>query len=211
MVPFDPQAMPYAVPETIVTTFRRDWARLATPGSEHTGPERVMIAAETRRATSGEAPSHELPAATLEAVRRIATSASTIRREWVEHLGSSGLSEAAYVETVGIVARTVAVDTFHRALGAELETLPAPRPGEPTGALEPSARPSKGFVAMARGTSTWWAVSLVPDAFAGMEEFHNSLYLSPEEMMMEETPRLLSRPQIELVAARTSAVNECFY
>jgi len=26
-----------------------------------------------------------------------------------------------------------------------------------------------------------------------MEEFHNSLYLSPQEMMMEEAPRLLSR------------------
>jgi hypothetical protein len=64
---------------------------------------------------------------------------------------------------------------------------------------------------MARSTSSWWAVSLVPDAFEGMEEFHNSLYLSPQEMMMEEAPRLLSRPQIELVAARTSAVNECFY
>lgn len=211
MVPFDPQTLPYAVPDAIVDTFRRDWTRLSAPGSHSTGAERVMIAAETRRAWSGEAPSHELPAATLEAVRRITTSASTIRREWVEHLVSSGLPEAGYVETIGIVARTVAVDTFHRALGAEVETLPAPQPGDPTGAVDPAARPSKGFVAMARGTSSWWATSLVPDAFEGMEEFHNSLYLSPQEMMMEEPPRLLSRPQIELVAARTSAVNECFY
>lgn len=211
MLPFDEQTLPYAVPDTIVDTFRRDWARLAAPGSRHSGAERVMIAAETRRARAGEAPSHELPAATLEAARRIATSASTIRREWVEHLAAVGLPEAAYVETLGIVARTLAVDTFHRALGAELEPLPAPEPGQPTGAVNPSARPSKGFVAMARGTSTWWAVSLVPDAFEGMEEFHNTLYLSPQEMMLGNAPRLLSRPQIELVAARTSAVNECFY
>ncbi len=211
MTPFDYTPLPFAVPDRIVGALRSDWQRLAAPGTRHSGHERVMIAAETRRARRGEPPSHELPGPILEAIRKIATRAPTIRRDWVNHLAAEGVSDAAYVEIIGIVGRVVAVDTFHRGIGAPPEPLPTPTDGDPTGAVNPSARPSKGYVPMARATSSWWAVSLVPDAFDGMEEFHNSLYLSPAEMMMEESPRRLPRPQIELVAARTSAINECFY
>lgn len=211
MAPFDYRSLPYTVPDRIVATLRADWERLASPGSWFTGADRVKIAAETRRACDGIAPTHELPAPTLEAVRRIATAPATTAGDWVQRLAGDGLAEPGYVEAVGIVARTVAVDTLHRGLGTDPEPLPEPRPGEPTGALNPEARVSKGFVAMARGTSSWWAISLIPDAFEGMEDFHNTLYLSPAEMMMEQSPRLLTRAQIELIAARTSAVNECFY
>jgi len=211
MTPFDLATLPYPVPDRIVATLRRDWVRLASPGSCFTGPERVAIAADVRRIRTGEAATSPLPAVVVETARTTATAPAGIRRTWVERLVADGLSESAYVETVGVAARIVAVDTFHRGLGAALEPLPAPRPGKPTGAVDPNARPSKGFVAMAHGTGSWWAVSLVPEAFAGMEDFHNTLYLSPEEMMAAAPPRRLSRPQIELVAARTSAVNECFY
>jgi hypothetical protein len=211
MPPFDYRSLPYAVPERIVTALRTDWERLASPGTWFTGADRVKIAAEVRRSRVGGAPTHELPAPTLEALRKIACAPATIRRDWVEGLAAAGLAEAGYVETIGVVARIVAVDAFHRGIGAVPEPLPASLPGDPTGIVDPAARPSKGYVSMARGTSSWWAISLVPDAFAGMEDFHNTLYLSPAEMMSDESPRLLTRTQIELVAARTSAINECFY
>ncbi len=56
------------------------------------------------------------------------------------------------------------------------------------------------------------ALSLVPPAVRQLEELHGAHYLSFAEMRkLEGFDRTLSRPQIEFVAARVSAVNECFY
>lgn len=56
------------------------------------------------------------------------------------------------------------------------------------------------------------ALSLVPPAVRQLEELHSTHYLSFAEMRkLEGLDRMLSRPQIEFVATRMSAVNECFY
>jgi pyrroline-5-carboxylate reductase len=44
-----------------------------------------------------------------------------------------------------------------------------------------------------------------------MEALHGPAYLSFAEMTDPAIKKGLSRAQIELVAARTSAVNECFF
>ena len=64
---------------------------------------------------------------------------------------------------------------------------------------------------MVGGASITQALSLVPAENAELERLHGPLYLTFDEMSDPAIHKGLSRPQMELVAARTSAHNECFY
>ncbi len=142
---------------------------------------------------------------------RLTRGPSRIRRDWVEGLEARGVEALAYVEIVSVVSRIAAVDGFHRMLGIDLPGFPDPEPAPPTNAFDLNARPGRGFVPMTKGYGLWWALSLIPAAYRRMEDLHNTLYLTPEQMLGDGSPRRASRPQIELVATRTAALNECFY
>lgn len=208
---FQPNPGNASIRPDIVDVFRRDWERLGSPGSWHTGAQRLDIAAEYRLARAARPAEHDLPGPALAATRKVAADPATIDAAWVDNLVAEGLPVNGYVEIVGVVSRIAAVDSFHRVLGYDLPPLPAPIPGPPTGEVNESAKPSKGFVPMVRGTSIWWALTLVPEAYEAMDEFHCILYLSPEEMQSATSPRALRRPEMELIASRASALNGCFY
>lgn len=57
------------------------------------------------------------------------------------------------------------------------------------------------------------ALSVVPDAVRSWVKISSSQYLAIENMMnfSGDTGRSINRMQIELVAGRVSAINECFY
>jgi hypothetical protein len=56
------------------------------------------------------------------------------------------------------------------------------------------------------------ALSLVPDEVRQLLDLSAAQYLSaPQMMQFGRDFRSISRAQIELVAGRTSALNECFY
>ena len=55
------------------------------------------------------------------------------------------------------------------------------------------------------------ALSLVPDEVRAWVDVSGAQYLSMEEMRSFESTRALDRAQIELIAGRVSALNECFY
>jgi hypothetical protein len=131
------------------------------------------------------------------------------RREWVAGI-TAELGDPAYVELVGVVARGSAVDAFHRALGIPLPDDPDPRPGEPSRGPEPPLRQGIAWVPMPMG-SIAHALGLVPAEDAAQEDLHGPLYLTYEEMGDLTLTGGLSRAQMELVAGRTSAINECFY
>ena len=123
---------------------------------------------------------------------------------------AGALGYPAYVELVGVVARLAAVDSLHVALGLARPTLPVPVAGEPGGTLDPKARAGAAWVPMFGGASIAHALSLVPAEDEAQEDMHR-LYLTYEEMSDITFARGLTRSQMELVAGRTSAVNECFY
>ena len=124
----------------------------------------------------------------------------------------------------------ISVDAFHHALGLPLERLPAPRPGEPSrqrprGLVEgeawvPLLDPKqadpehRALVAPGpggRSANVLRALSLVPAEVRAWTDLGAAQYLSAKRMMGFETNRALDRSQIELVAGRVSALNECFY
>ncbi len=57
------------------------------------------------------------------------------------------------------------------------------------------------------------AFSLVPDALRDWKQLSSAQYLSMEGMtnMVKQEDRAINRLQMELIAGRVSAINECFY
>ena len=196
----------------ISKALRKEWSFLAAPGTWWSGEERVAIAAEARRAMAGEPSGDALPAAVAGVVRTVAAESPLISAEWVEGLAAKGVDMPAYAEIIGVLARLSAVDMFHRALGLSLEPLPDPEPGEPSRTAPPTDLVfGKSFVPMALMVSIPQTVSLVPPETVAWQELSDAMYMTLGEMGDPDFRQGLHRTQMELVAARTSQINECFY
>ncbi len=170
-----------------------------------------------------------LPDAAVDAVHRLVTDPARLSGEWVETLTKDGeLTVEQYVEMIGVTTQTLSIDTVHRGLGIPLESLPEPRDGEPSrrrptqaameGAWVPMVRPDKldpedeDLYGGGRTGNVIRAMSLVPNEVRALTDLSGAQYLSmPQMMAWGEQFRSITRPQIELVAGRVSALNECFY
>lgn len=210
-MPFDFAEAPVEVRTNIRRLFRREWDRLALAGTWWDAAERGDIARAVRRARSGgDSSPSSLPDSAIATAAAVGAQPAGIRRHWVAGIAGD-LGYARYVEIVGVASRLAAVDTFHTAIGAELEPLPEPEPGEPSHSDEPQARLGAAWVPMVGGASITQALSLVDAESTAQEDMHGPLYLTYEGMAELDYVGGLSRSQMELVAARTSAINECFY
>ncbi|MFT5560856.1 MAG: hypothetical protein ACJAXW_003213 [Candidatus Azotimanducaceae bacterium] len=171
----------------------------------------------------------DLPPLVLDAVHRIITDQTRITKHYIDSNEQDGLSKPAYVELVGVVVAMFSIDEFHRAMGLPLEVLPESGAGEPDHYQPKQAVIGTGFVPMISPEGTTgqeadlWrrgrtanvvrALSLVPNAVRDWVALSNAQYLSFEGMSNFTQPegRSINRMQIELVAGRVSAINECFY
>lgn len=244
---FDYASLEYPVRQDIPDAHRHAWSELAAPGRWWTGAERVAIASEVRRARDCELCAkrraavspfavdgqHDcesaLPESAIDAVHRLATDAARLTRSWLEKLEAAGLSDAHYVELLGVVVAVVSVDELHHALGLPLEPLPSPLPGAPSGGrpeglasgeawvpmLDPKrvGEPERDLFPGGRSANVVRAMSLVPEAVRLMKNLSKAHYVALETVgnPAANAGRALSRPQIELIAGRVSALNECFY
>lgn len=179
---------------------------MAAPGTWWSGTQRVAIAQAARGVTA-----EGIPTAASEAARTIYSEITTTSRRWVEEILAGGLTMPAFVEVIGVVSRLAAVDEFTRALGRPLEPLPDSLPGAPSRVEPPPSRQGRSWVPMVGGMSITRALSLVPAESRAQEEIHGPLYMSYAQMADQGFERELTRPQMELVAGRVSAINECFY
>lgn len=109
------------------------------------------------------------------------------------------------------MARLNAVDTFCFGVGQNLPELPASVTGEPTRAISSNASIDGGWVPTVGPAWPPTALSLVPGEHEAMHELHGAFYLTIEGMADLDAHRGLHRTQMELVAARTSLLNECFF
>ncbi len=170
-----------------------------------------------------------LPPEAIDAVHRIITDQGRITRKWVEDNATAGMSKAAYVELVGVVVCVFSIDEFSRALGSEVQPLPEPQSGEPDGYTPAHLSEDMGFVpsvavdgTVGREADLWppgrsanvvRALTLVPDALRDWRDIATAQYLSFEAManLVKQDDRSINRMQMELIAGRVSAINECFY
>ncbi|UCE87538.1 MAG: hypothetical protein JSU66_07445, partial [Deltaproteobacteria bacterium] len=166
-----------------------------------------------------------LEAPLLDEIHRVTTDAARLTERWYRSLLEQGLTAEAYVEALGVAVVAISVDRFHHALGLPLEPLPRPAPGEPTRARPDdivegeawvpmrASRPVAAELGLPAGPAPFVirALSLVPAEVRAVRELSEAQYLSLHEMQSFETVRAIDRSQIELVAGRVSALNECFY
>ena len=168
-----------------------------------------------------------LPDAAVDAVHRLTTDASRLSKSGYEKQLAAGLSPEQYVEAIGVAVQVISVDRFHHALGLPPEPLPQPQPGAPT-RRRPSAvvqdeawvpwldvananAEERALFPAPRVPNVLRALSLVPAEVTSWRDIAAAQYIADEEMISMDSKNSLSREQIELVAGRTSALNECFY
>lgn len=171
----------------------------------------------------------ELSADVVDAVHRISSDPGRLSRRWYEELLAAGVMPEQTVEMVGLIGVLTIGDTLARACGASrLAALPVAVAGEPSrehtvgttlaGAWVPMVDPDsaegelKMIYAMVREQAGFVfnvvrSLTAVPDAmrsFFGAFMPHYTTHGAVENAM-------LTRPQMEVLAATTSGLNDCFY
>ncbi len=195
-----------------VDGLRREWSRLGAAGTWWSGAERVAIARVARLAGAGRVPQEDqLSDVAVEAAATVAAEPTKLSANVIERFVSEGLSTDRYTEIVGVVARVVAVDTAVRGSGAPLEQLPTPEDGAPRRTIVAAAKKRSAWIPMVGGSNPVTALSAVTAESEAQRDLHAALYLSYEEMDDFSIVKQLNRAQLELVAARTSLINECVF
>src|SRR5581483_1916099 len=170
---------------------------------------------------------HELPEDVVDVVHRIRSDPARLSREWFDGVIAGGLDVGRYVELVGVTTMTAGMDYFARAIGIAPLPLPEPRGGEPSRQRPAAAKLEGAWVPMiapenARGAEAdlygdgfvpniMRALSLVPDEVRALQRSTNAHYVPVAQIPDPTARRALDRAQMELLAARVSALNECFY
>lgn len=157
-----------------------------------------------------------LPAIIIDAIHRIRTDPGRLTRSWFDQV-TAEIGQTAYVEMVSVVNTSVIIDTLHAALDQPLADLPDSVAGEPTNAPPGDVVDDGAWVPITRAPRDMAdtglpvvpnivrAMGLVPDAVALFFSTFRPHYA------LKDIQLSLTQAQAELVAAKVSAVNECFY
>jgi len=220
-------ALPEAVRPEVAGAIADAWARIAAPGTWLTGSERLEAAEITLRAKAREIgegrpeprdldhPAEAgLSPLEKEVLTRIAGEAWTLSRAWFDRV-TERLAPARYAELVAIVATVIPIQRFCRLLGCTLPPLPAAQEGQPSGVYPENVSDDGAWLPMEvpwKGANVARALSVVPDENRMRLSLVRTMYSRPEAFAeLEWTDWPLTRAQVELLAARTSALNQCFY
>jgi len=159
----------------------------------------------------------KLPENIVEVVHRLTTDSGRMTLSWFKHTIETGLSQQAYVEVIGLVSTLLIIDSFSQALGCELAQPPAPVAGEPSKESNPDVVDGGAWLPMLdveqnptelelpTSPNIFRAMGLVPGAIAHFFAVMRSQY------SLTSYDISLSRSQVELIAARISSLNQCFY
>ena len=198
----------------------------AKPGTWWTANERLEIFRESRQALEcelcekrklslspyGVDGSHDslgnLDDHTVEAVHRMRTDPGRLTKTWFDAI-SAQMDAGPYVELIAVVSVSVIIDTFTESLGLAFLELPPPAEGEPSRKTFDQAAEDGAWVAITKPNpqtraNIVRALGLIPPEQGNFWQVFTHHYLSPDG-------RAIAQPQIELMAARTSALNQCFY
>ena len=182
--------------------------------AESNALDRARLAAISPTAVDGRhGPGQLLDATDVEVVHRVASDPGRLTRRWADE-AIDELGEERYTELVAVVAVARVLDRFDDAIGDPRSPLPKPVHGEPTrvrpdGVGDVGAWVSQSVApALANVARTFSLVPTTNRLWRGLVDSH---YSRGPQFLEWVWHRALSRPQVELVAARTTSLNECFY
>ena len=173
----------------------------------------------------------EVSAAEVELIHRVVNDPGRLSEQWSRQVLARGLAEGEYVEIVGIIAMVMMLDTFTRALGARDTPLPSPAIGEPTRHRPAGARKKAAWLPITEPEDTtdadgpmypnpkagyiYRGLSMVPQSLRDYWALANCHYLPGPAIYKFDQPirelRAIERPQVEIIAARVSAMHQCVY
>lgn len=204
---------------------------LVSPGDWLTGSQRRAAWLEARDAATNELDQqrkaalspdavkgrHEatanLSAAAVEVVHRTASDPGRLTRVWADEQIAE-LGEEVYTELIGVAAAASVVDTFERAMGRGELALPDAVEGLPARVRPDDVGDIGAWVSQTTGptiANVSRTLSLVPQTNAAWRDLVTTHYARGPEFMNMSWSFPLTRPQTELVATRTTGLNECFY
>lgn len=219
-------------------------ASFTSPGRWFSAEQRAQIVNEARnaRVAAGlqEAATEletatSLPKAVSELAQRVAVSTKDLTADFYEDTLDSGLSDCEYVETVGVVARSLSLDIFCRGIGVPSRALTAITSTDtaPSRIRPPTATYEKAWADTVPGGAAggedavyiygtdkpeaapfiYRSLSLVPEEARGLIELGAAQYLDIAEFMNLDFSFVpeITRAEVEVVAGRVSAINQCFY
>ena len=218
--------------EELITAALDDAAEsLVGPGDWLTGSQRRAAALEARDARTNELDQQrrdalspnavpggheataELQAEAVEVIHRVASDPGRLTQVWADEM-MTVLGEETYTELVGIAACTAVLDMFAWAMTGDDGQLGDDTAGSPAKERPDDVGDVGAWVSQTTGTgmaNVSRSLSLVPVTNRAWVGLVQALYSRGPEFLDLSWDRALSRPQVELVAARTTAELECFY
>ena len=219
----------------MVAGYEAAWQQIAESGPFWSGRDRMAIVAEARqslvcslcmRRKEAISPSaikgtHDTVSAlsqhVVEVIHRIRSDPGRLTKKVLLNALEAGMTPQQYVELVGIVATSVVIDTMHGVLGLEPPAVLDGSTEEPTGQENPEVVDEGAWLPIStrdgeinelgipRTANILRAMGLVPSVvtlfFSVMRQGYYIVGLPVE----------ISRSQAEFIAARVSALNQCFY
>ena len=166
--------------------------------------------------------------AEVELIHRVVSDPGRLSEPWSQEVLAGGLSEGEYVEIAGTIASVMVMDTCTMALGVADTDLPDAIAGEPTRYLPPGAKVEAAWLPIVEPEDAvetdeplypspkagyiYRGLSMVPESMRNYWAMANEHYLPGEFIyQFDKTIRALERPQMELMAARVSALHQCAY
>lgn len=176
--------------------------------------DQARRAAISPHAVDGEHQANDwLAAEAVEVIHRIASDPGRLTRSWADAM-IAALGEETYTELVGVAAISAALDTMAFALHDAESAMGSAVGGRPAQQRPDNVGDVGAWVDQSTDGGTAnvsRSLSLVPVTNQVWVRLVQALYSRGEEFFDLEWDRALSRPQTELVAARTTAELECFY
>ena len=226
---FEAASFPVPVPAHQLAAFADAWHWLGQPGTAWTGVEKLAIAEAARRATprplwdrrpatidhlsTTPANGEVLSPLVVDTAERVAVEAAAIDRPWADAV-IGALGDTAYAALAAVIATVVPIDRACSLLGRPLEPLPTPVGGDPTGERAETLVDIGAYLPAAAdfpGANVAKSLSVAPTANMARLRVVRALYSGDRFGELRWDDGALNRPQVELIAARTSALNECFY
>ena len=169
-----------------------------------------------------------LNAGETELIHRVVGDPGRLSEKWSQSILAQGVDEGRYVEITGLIAMVMIMDSFSRALGAPLRQLPTPQAGDPTRHRPAGAKKQAAWLPLVEPQDATEAdgpmypspkagyiyrgLSSVPQSLRDYWALANTHYLPGQFVyQFDSSIRAIARPQIEIVAARVSALHQCVY
>jgi hypothetical protein len=226
---FNSETFDYKISNNLLDAFNTCWERIAEPGEWWNGKERIAILEQVRIARDENPSSSSTPLTDLsiepdpiisplikEIVNEVTCNSHKIDEKWAKGVISL-IGEGKYSELVSLVVNVLPIDIFCLLLGRPVVSLPVPKNGTPSESTPEGLSGGEAFVPWRTenwvGPNVARALSYVPADNAIRMKLVESMYAGSDQFisMIWDENEPLDRTQVEIIAARTSAINECFY